>query len=88
MTVLCETAGSVPGVVTLPPPAALLTGFIEGGLVFELRAWTSAERSTDVRSALAVAVFAALRNAAMEIPPPSQAVRVELAPPSVRQRGE
>ncbi|HEU5195976.1 MAG TPA: mechanosensitive ion channel domain-containing protein [Methylomirabilota bacterium] len=89
MTVLCETAGTVPGVVTLPPPAALLTGFIEGGLVFELRAWTSAERSTDVRSALAVAVFAALRNAAMEIPPPSQAVRVELAPPpSVRQRGE
>ena len=88
IAVLCETAQSVPGVVNLPSPVALLTGFIEGGLVFELRAWTSAERSTSVRSELAVAVFTALRNAGMEIPLPQQAVRVEVTPPSVRQRGE
>ena len=88
IAVLCDTARGVPGVVTLPPPAALLMGFIDGGLVFELRAWTSAEQSTDVRSALAVAVYAALRSAGMEIPPPAQAVRVEVVPPSGRQRGE
>jgi small-conductance mechanosensitive channel len=88
IAVLCETARGLPGVAPLPPPAGLLTGFGDGGLAFELRAWTTAERSTDVRSNLGVAVYAALRSAGMEIPSPGTVVRVEMPPPSVRQRGE
>jgi len=88
IAVLCDTARSQPGVAAGPPPAALFTGFSDGGLAFELRAWTSAERSTEVRSNLGIAVYAALRNAGMDIPLPGQVVRVEVPPPSVRQRGE
>ena len=88
IVVLTETARSQPGVAAGPPPVALFTGFTEGGLAFELRAWTTAERSTEVKSNLGVSVYAALRSAGMDIPSPGQVVRVEVAPPSVRQRGE
>jgi hypothetical protein len=50
---------------------------------------TSAAQSAQVRSDLAIAVYAAPRNAGMEIPLPQQTVRVEVpGPGSVRQRGE
>jgi small-conductance mechanosensitive channel len=87
IVVLVETARAQPGVAASPAPMGLFTGFADGGLGFELRAWTTVERGTEVRSNLAIAVYAALRSAGMEIPLPQQVVRVEV-PALVRQRGE
>jgi len=50
---------------------ALCTGFGERGLNFELRVWVARyEEAAGIRSALALAVHAALRAAKIEMPLP------------------
>jgi small-conductance mechanosensitive channel len=60
----CGTARSHPDVLREPFPAAFSIGFGDSGLTFELRVWTNRfERSDAIRSELAEAVSAALREA-------------------------
>ncbi len=61
---VCGTARSHPDVLREPPPTAFSIGFGDSGLTFELRVWTNRfERSDAIRSELAEAVSAALREA-------------------------
>jgi potassium efflux system protein len=62
-------AASHPAVITKPAPIALLLGFGDSALNFELRAWTSrSEKWDEIRSELGIAIYAALRSAGIEIP--------------------
>jgi small-conductance mechanosensitive channel len=66
---LRAVAALQPGIITTPPPVALLLGFGSIALNFELRAWTNRpEQWIEVRSELNVAVYAALQAAGIEIP--------------------
>jgi small-conductance mechanosensitive channel len=63
-------------VLAEPAPLALFLGFAESALSFELRAWTDRfDQWVVIRSELGVAVYAALREAGMEIPFPQREVR-------------
>jgi small-conductance mechanosensitive channel len=69
-------------VLSAPPPMALFKGFGESSLDFELRVWIDRlELSVDTRSELAIALYAALREAGIEIPYPQRDVTLKLAPP-------
>jgi small-conductance mechanosensitive channel len=68
---LGQVAAADPKVRGSPAPVALCTGFGERGLNFELRVWVARyEEAAGIRSALALAVHAALRAAKIEIPLP------------------
>jgi small-conductance mechanosensitive channel len=72
-----SAARAHPGVLTTPPPQALLVGFGDSGINFELRAWT--DRFFDwvqVRSELAVAVYDIIRAAGFSFPFPQREVRL------------
>jgi potassium-dependent mechanosensitive channel len=69
LELLRGVATSHPAVVIKPAPLALLLGFGDSALNFELRAWTNRSDQWDlIRSELSIAIYAALRNAGMEIP--------------------
>jgi len=69
LELLRAVAALQPGIITTPPPVALLLGFGSIALNFELRAWTNRpEQWIEVRSELNVAVYAALQAAGIEIP--------------------
>jgi small-conductance mechanosensitive channel len=77
LELLTGVAGAHPDVLTEPAPQALFLGFGDSALNFELRAWTNRfDRWVVIRSELGVAVYAALRAAAIEIPFPQREVRV------------
>jgi small-conductance mechanosensitive channel len=60
---------------------ALFNGFGESSMDFELRVWIDRlELSVDTRSELAVALYAALREAGIEIPYPHRDVTLKVAP--------
>jgi small-conductance mechanosensitive channel len=60
-------------VLDTPEPAALFVGFGESSLDFSLRCWTSEfSRFLTIRSELATAVYAALREAQIEVPFPQR----------------
>jgi small-conductance mechanosensitive channel len=80
LALLSETARAQPGIATYPTPVALFVDFGAGGLAFEVRAWTSPERSNEVRSELGVAIYAALQSAGMELALPQHVIRVEGRP--------
>ena len=68
-------------VLAEPPPVSLFLGFGDSALNFELRAWTDRfDRWVEIRSELGVAVYAALRDAGMEIPFPQREVRLRHDP--------
>jgi len=68
---LVRIAAAHPAVLAVPAPAALLTAFGESQLDFSLRFWTERfEVSSRVRSEVAVAVRAALREAGFLGPTP------------------
>jgi small-conductance mechanosensitive channel len=68
-------------VLSAPPPMALFNGFGESSMDFELRVWIDRlELSVDTRSELAVALYAALREAGIEIPYPHRDVTLKVAP--------
>jgi small-conductance mechanosensitive channel len=75
--ILLGVARSHPQVVADPAPIVLFLGFGESALRFELRVWTDRfDRWLETRSELAVASYAALRDAAIEIPFPQREVRL------------
>jgi small-conductance mechanosensitive channel len=64
-------------VVADPAPIVLFLGFGESALRFELRVWTDRfDRWLQIQSELAGACYAALREAAIDIPFPQREVRL------------
>jgi small-conductance mechanosensitive channel len=60
-----------------PPPQGLFTGFGDGSINFELRAWTDHfDDWPQIRSELATAVYDAIYAAGMTFPFPQREVRV------------
>ena len=77
LELLRRVAAAHPGVLAAPAPLALFLGFGDSALNFELRAWTNRfDRWVVIRSELGVALYAALRDAGMEIPFPQREVRL------------
>jgi small-conductance mechanosensitive channel len=69
---LLQVAQRTERVVAQPPPAVLFTGFGASSLDFSVRVWACFDDSPGVRSALGLAIHAALRDAGIEIPFPQQ----------------
>jgi small-conductance mechanosensitive channel len=86
IALLIEVANAHEDVLERPAPQALLQGFGPSSLDFLLRAWTDREydRTTPLRSDLALAIHAALREAGIQIPFPQQDVRLVDVDPAVR----
>jgi len=64
-----------------PPAAAVFMGFGDNSLDFELRAWTDRFGDAEtIQSELADAVYAALREARIDLPVPRRDVRLRPAP--------
>jgi potassium efflux system protein len=77
LDLLLALARAHPLVLSEPAPAALFRGFGESALRFEMQCWTDRfERWVQIQSELAVALYAALRDAGIEIPLPQHDVRL------------
>jgi small-conductance mechanosensitive channel len=77
LDILRDVARAHPGVAAEPAPVALFLEFGESALRFVLRAWTDRfDQAEQIRSDLAVAVYAALGEAGIEIPFPQREVRL------------
>jgi small-conductance mechanosensitive channel len=77
IAILETIAGRHPDVLDEPAPAALLMGFGESALEFQLRAWIDrADLVPNVRSALGVAVCAAFAAEGIVIPFPQRDLHV------------
>ncbi len=74
---LLEVAQRTERVVAQPPPVVLFTGFGASSLDFSVRAWARFDDSAGVRSALGLAIHAALADAGIEIPFPQQELRLK-----------
>ena len=74
---LLAVARAHPGVLSDPAPSALFRGFGESALKFEMQCWTDRfDLWAQTQSDLAVALYAALRQAGIEIPLPQHDVRL------------
>ena len=67
---LARVADGTEGVLEYPAPTVLFTGFGASSLDFSVRGWASFDDHVFVRSRLALAVHAALKDAGIEIPFP------------------
>ena len=77
LEILLAVARAHTRVLEFPEPVALFRGFGESALNVELRCWTDRfDLSVQTHSELAVAVYAALREAGIEIPFPQREVRL------------
>ncbi|HXJ83864.1 MAG TPA: mechanosensitive ion channel domain-containing protein, partial [Candidatus Methylomirabilis sp.] len=77
LELLLGVARAHPQVLSDPAPVALFRGFGESALRFELQCWTDRfDLWSQTQSELAVALYAALRNAGIEIPFPQRDVRL------------
>jgi potassium-dependent mechanosensitive channel len=82
LKVLSEAAHAHPDIVARPAPQILFLGFGDGGLRFELRAWTTRlARFPEVKSELGIAVYGALREAGIALAVPQQELRIRQEPP-------
>ncbi len=77
LDILLRVARGHPRVLAEPVPAALFRGFGESALQFEMRVWTDRfDLWVETQSELYMALYAALREAEIEIPVPQREVRV------------
>ena len=77
LSLLLEVAEKIPGVCRDPLPAVLFMGFGESSLDFSVRAWTDDfNQSPIIRSEMAIAIHAALKEARIEIPFPQRDVHI------------
>lgn len=77
ITLLADVARRHPKVLSTPPPACFLTGYGDNGINYELRAWTDEYSDWfQIRSDLAVTLYAALKEAGMSFPFPQREVRL------------
>jgi small-conductance mechanosensitive channel len=77
LAILLDVAKSSSEVLEDPPPLALFRGFGDSALNFELRVWTGLATYLEVHSRIAIAVNAALREAAIEIPFPQREIHIK-----------
>jgi potassium efflux system protein len=78
LAVLGRVARAHTGVLAVPEPMALFMGFGESGLNFELRCWTPEyDAWVQVGSEIRAAVFAAFKEAGIEIPFPQRDLHVK-----------
>jgi small-conductance mechanosensitive channel len=86
IALLVETASAHGDVLEHPPPQALFQGFGESSLDFLLRVWTDREydRTTPIRSDLALAIHRALRDAGIEVPFPQRDLNIASVSPAIR----
>jgi len=85
MELLAEVTKATPGVVALPEPAVIFSGFGASSLDFGIRAWTSEFGEwVDIRTELTTRVYEALRAAGIEIPFPQQDIHLRTVPPAPR----
>ncbi len=85
-TLLLDVAQRTERVAQQPPPMVLFTGFGASSLDFSVRAWTHFDDHPAVRSALGLAIHAALRDAAIEIPFPQQDLHLKSVERAVFER--
>ena len=72
-----ETVGRAhPLALQSPAPQAFFIEFADSAITFELRVWCQFEGSGKVQTDLALAAYAALREADMSIPLPQREVRM------------
>ena len=77
LEILLGVARAHPRVLGHPAPVALFRGFGDSALRFELQVWTDRfDLWVQTQSELAVALYAALREAGIEIPFPQREVRL------------
>ena len=93
VALLLEVAGRNDDILEDPPPQALFQGFGESSLDFLLRGWSDAvyDRTFGIRSALALAIHRALREAGITIPFPQRDLHLASVSPDARavlDRGE
>jgi small-conductance mechanosensitive channel len=77
LAILLGVAKASSEVLEDPPPLALFRGFGDSALNFELRVWTGLATYLEVHSRIAIAVNAALREAAIEIPFPQRDLHIK-----------
>jgi small-conductance mechanosensitive channel len=83
--VLLEAAIAEPLVLGSPEPVVLFKGFGDSSLDFELLFWTLNETFLEAGSRLVTKVYAALRDAGIEIPFPQRDLHLRSLPgPSTR----
>jgi small-conductance mechanosensitive channel len=84
LALLTEVANRTPGVTRKPPATVLFTGFGASSLDFSVRAWTdSFDHAIFVRSALAVGIHSALKEAGIEIPFPQHDLHLRTIEPEL-----
>jgi small-conductance mechanosensitive channel len=77
LALLCEAIKEQPGVLAVPEPTAIFRGFGASALDFSVLFWTAEfDGWPAVRSAAAVKIYRALREAGIEIPFPQSEVRL------------
>ena len=77
LELLLSVARSHPQVLADPAPAVLFRGFGESALRFEMQCWTDRfDLAGQTQSELTVALYAALREAGIEIPLPQRDIRM------------
>lgn len=80
--ILTNVGSKHPDIMTDPPPDALFLGFGDSALDFQLRAWTSNfKRWQNIKSELAVAINAALRDEGISIPFPQRDLHIKSVVP-------
>jgi potassium efflux system protein len=80
LALLLDVARENPGVRSDPEPEALFVGFGDSSLGFQLRIWTEDPRWWRLRSDLAVALQAALKEAGIEVPFPQRDLHIRSLP--------
>ncbi len=80
---LAKVTQATEGVLRHPPPTVLFTGFGASSLDFSVRGWASFDDHVFVRSRLALAIHAALKEAGIEIPFPQQDLHLRSVEPGL-----
>ncbi len=80
---LARVADTTEGVLRHPPPTVLFTGFGASSLDFSVRGWATFDEYIFVRSRMALAVHAALKEADIEIPFPQQDLHLRSIEPGL-----
>lgn len=87
LEILEAVAARTPGITRNPAPTVVFSGFGQSALEFSVRAWTdNYDDAVFVRSAMAVAIHDALREAGIEIPFPQRDLHIRSIDSAILER--
>lgn len=86
LRIMLDTANENKLIVSEPAPYAMMYGFGDSSLNFQLLCWTSIESRREVINQLHVSIYEALTNAGIEIPFPQRDVHIRTDINSMNQR--